>query len=368
MEDKAAVEARKKKKIPQKREKDRNMNVRKLEKWEHENTRALYELVFSEDEQAFVDYYYKTRAEENQIYGAEDEAGIHGMLHLNPCRALWNGEELVLWYVVAVATEPAYRHKGLMRRLLTQALKDLGQQGAPFVFLMPASEAIYTPFGFRRAWPWQWEEDVILDPLPKERILCLEGRETMPESWRRADRELLEDQELLERLSEKVNQGLASQFQLFSKRSPDYYRRLAQEQEACGGGLEIFGGEQISAVKPGETEERGRREKDALPLCARCKAKESFPPMMARITDLEAFTARVRTKERVTRIWRVTDELLPQNQGLFEFTFTPGGGRLRRLELLAAEEGRIEEVDIADLPARLGEADPFSHTMVCEVV
>lgn len=369
--------------MPQKQEKDETMNFRKLENWEHENTRALYELVFSEDEQSFVDYYYKTRARENQIYGAEDESGIHGMLHLNPCRVLWNGEELVLWYVVAVATEPDYRHKGLMRSLLTQALKDLEQQGASFVFLMPASEAIYTPFGFGRAWPWQWEEDRILNLLTKG----MEPGGIRPENWKKADRELLEDQELLERLSEKVNQEMTSQFQLFSKRSPDYYRRLAQEQEVSGGSLEILFGAQRSAAMTEEAEAVGKARKgqklsaasektveaaaggkDAQPLCARCEAREAFPPMMARITNLEAFITRVRAKERVTKIWYVTDALLPQNQGLFELTVTPQGGQIRRLELLAAEEARIETVDIADLPARLGAANPFCHTMICEVV
>lgn len=330
------------------------MKFRKLEKWEHEKTRALYELVFSEDEQSFVDYYYETRAKENQIYGAEDGEGIHGMLHLNPCQVIWNGETLVIWYVVAVATEPDYRHKGLMRRLLTRALEDLRQQGSPFVFLMPASEAIYTPFGFRRAWDWQWEEEALLGRWPGGTGFW--GSSVKKEGWRKADREILEDEEMLEGLAEGVNRELAAQFQLFSRRSPKYYRRLAKEQEASGGGLEFLFGE------------RSAGEKEVLPLCARCRAKETFPPMMARITNLESFIARVRTKEPVTRIWQVTDELLPQNQGLFEITFTPRGGQLRRMELLAAESDRIEKVDIAELPDRLGEDCPFRHAMVCEVV
>ena len=52
-------------------------------------------------------------------------------------------------YLVAVATKVTFRHRGLMRALLTKALRDMEEQERPFTFLMPADEAIYTPFDFR---------------------------------------------------------------------------------------------------------------------------------------------------------------------------------------------------------------------------
>ena len=52
-------------------------------------------------------------------------------------------------YIVAVSTAPEYRHQGMMRALLAESLKELERRGMPFVFLMPAKEAIYRPFGFR---------------------------------------------------------------------------------------------------------------------------------------------------------------------------------------------------------------------------
>ena len=58
--------------------------VRRLRRQEHSRTRGLYETVFSEDSQRFVDYYYERVAKENEIYVVEDGEEIRAMLHLNP--------------------------------------------------------------------------------------------------------------------------------------------------------------------------------------------------------------------------------------------------------------------------------------------
>lgn len=61
---------------------------------------------------------------------------------------IMNGYEFMADYIVAVATEKAFRHQGCMRKLLEKALNDMADQGMPFTFLMPASESIYAPFDF----------------------------------------------------------------------------------------------------------------------------------------------------------------------------------------------------------------------------
>lgn len=325
------------------------MVIRKLRKEEHNLSRSLYETVFFEDEKSFVDYYYQYRARENVIYGAEDGAGLHAMVHLNPCQISWNGETKEISYLVAVATEEKYRHQGLMRLLLELALKEEYQRKAPFIFLMPASESIYTPFGFRRAWKWQWEDRVMNEPLV---LRAAEAAETV---WIPAA-ECGEKQ--LWELSRRVNLSLAQRFTMFVRRSPAYYRRLAREQEASGGRLDILF-------------------ENGVPVCSRCSAREEFPPMMVRILNLEAFLSRVRTgKERVC-IWRIRDELLPENNGLFEVTLTEEGGRLCRLPEAASEAegpeagGRWRKpvaLDISQVPEALGQDNPFLHTMISEVV
>ena len=44
------------------------MEVRKLERTEHQKTRFLYEEVFTQDSQSFVDYYYTEKTKDNDIY------------------------------------------------------------------------------------------------------------------------------------------------------------------------------------------------------------------------------------------------------------------------------------------------------------
>ena len=49
------------------------MKVRYLDRQEHGRSRALYEEVFVEDEQAFVDAYYQIKAADNEILVAEED-------------------------------------------------------------------------------------------------------------------------------------------------------------------------------------------------------------------------------------------------------------------------------------------------------
>ena len=111
-------------------------------------SRSLSEKVFAEDSARFVEFYYTYKTRENQILALEQDGMLVSMLHLNPYRMVVNGYETPANYIVAVATKKEYRHRGYMRLLLEKALKDMGDQGMPFTFLMPASEKIYAPFDF----------------------------------------------------------------------------------------------------------------------------------------------------------------------------------------------------------------------------
>ncbi len=111
-------------------------------------TRALYQAAFPEDTERFVDFYYQYKTRDNQILVLEQDGQIVSMLHRNPYTMIMNGYEFLADYIVAVATEKAFRHQGCMRKLLEKALNDMADQGMPFTFLMPASESIYAPFDF----------------------------------------------------------------------------------------------------------------------------------------------------------------------------------------------------------------------------
>lgn len=125
------------------------MEIRYLSGEEKAASRKLYEEIFVEDEEAFVDAYYEIKAAENRILGAVEGGELRAMLHRNPYTFRFRGKCVRADYLVAVATRRPFRHQGLMRALLTKALWDMAQEKQPFAFLMPADEAIYLPFDFR---------------------------------------------------------------------------------------------------------------------------------------------------------------------------------------------------------------------------
>lgn len=277
------------------------MQIRRLEPREHILTRPLYEEVFSEDERAFVDYYYSWKTKDDVIYVAEDEQGIHAMVHLNPFSVRYQGKIQKLHYIVAVATQEKYRHQGLMRRLLAQAEQDMRKNGEPLTFLMPASEKIYEPFGYR-FFGWQRRgmlravEDISvqepegmfkLEQSATRETIVLQGTERkgatisekLPET---ASSGILENAseiaapgtlgnvpetvgfgasgkrkdiicrpaypEEYEALANWTNTILEKQYELYVVRDFSYYERLAAEQESQGGAVMVI----ISATEEEE--------------------------------------------------------------------------------------------------------------------
>ena len=164
---------------------------------ERGRTRALYQAAFPEDTERFVDFYYQYKTRDNQILALEQDGQIVSMLHRNPYTMIMNGYEFLADYIVAVATEKAFRHQGCMRKLLEKALNDMADQGMPFTFLMPASESIYAPFDF--VWICSYTE------LPMR----------------------------VERMSaEAQNRYLAGRYQMFCKRNARYMENLQAERIA----------------------------------------------------------------------------------------------------------------------------------------
>ena len=125
------------------------MILRKLTQEEHGNTRPLWEEVFADDTKAFLDYYYYIKTRDNEIYTVEEDGQICSMLQLNPYTLNIVNNSFPCAYIIAVATREPYRGRGYMGALLRTALNDMYAEKMPFTFLMPAAEAIYTPYDFR---------------------------------------------------------------------------------------------------------------------------------------------------------------------------------------------------------------------------
>lgn len=226
------------------------MIIRRLDVSEHGRTRPLYEEVFSEDDKAFVDYYYEWKTRDNTIYAAEDEDGIHAMVHLNPFRIYVQGEIHTLHYIVAVATQKEYRHQGLMRSLLALAEQEMEGAGEQFTFLMPASEKIYTPFGYRY---FCTQRRGVLHNAEKHSgtaVLCAAGiEENAGDILCAAQISEKHDADFMCRpvlpqeygaLAAFVNRVLEEQYDIFVYRDAPYYERLCAEQRAQNGDVMVI--------------------------------------------------------------------------------------------------------------------------------
>lgn len=203
------------------------MEFRKLNPQEHDGTRSLYEEVFPEDDKAFVDYYYQWKTKDNIIYVAEDEAGIHAMVHLNPFLVSVRGSIQKMHYIVAVATQKEYRHQGLMRRLLAMAEQNMQRAGETFTFLMPASEQIYLPFGYR----FFCEQ--------RRGILQEQENSRQEVSGAKVYYRPMERREC-RTLARFVNQTLSASYEMFIYRDESYYERLQAEQRCQDGEVMVI--------------------------------------------------------------------------------------------------------------------------------
>ncbi|MCC2825609.1 GNAT family N-acetyltransferase [Faecalicatena orotica] len=224
-----------------------NLTIHYLTDAERIRSRALYDEVFVEDADAFSELYYQIKAQDNQILVAEDNGAIVSMLHRNPYTFRFRGTSIPAEYIVAVATKVTYRHQGLMRELLTKALRDMYADGRPFTFLMPADEAIYTPFDFR-----------------------LMGND--------------DEESLVTRKPEE----LAEEYDLFVEKDAQYQKRHIEWPEW------------------------------------------ESTPMMLRLVDVEKFVERIGAEKPQSLILHITDPILPENDSVFDWSFTEEGSQLTR--------------------------------------
>lgn len=347
--------------------------VRRLRRQEHSRTRGLYETVFPEDSQRFVDYYYERVAKENEIYVVEDEEEIRAMLHLNPYPVCLYDSEYLLHYIVAVGTHPAYRHKGMMRRLLGQALETMYDRGEPFTFLMPADEQIYRPFDFTWISRTNYQE-----------IAPKDFRKDAGLTAYRAERADIPD---LAWIGQRI---LKERYCVFAKRTQAYFERLLEEQEAMKGEVVLLGENRIPRGYLAYSAEDGVPEIRELAV-ERGYASQAFaaladwfyydekvkmygfpeelelsgasqrPFMMGRIVHLERFVESVRAKEEQFLEFSLEDKLLPKNSGSFRCRLSPDGSAAERI----AEREGLPRLTPSELLNRLLEEETvFFHETV----
>lgn len=280
------------------------MIVRLLDQQENIKTRELYEEVFYEDSKGFVDYYYSEKIKDNKIYVVEEDGQICAMLHLNPYVMMFMGNECKSYYIVAVATKKEYRKRGYMKCLLTKALSDMYEEGLLFTYLMPAAEAIYSPYDFCTVYR---QEKLPENPGCMEEIA---GKQYVTEND-------------LEEISFIAQRHHLSRYQLFAKRDYHYYERLLKEI-SCENG-------KIHCIKEND------KIKDVWVNLAE-KQPDERPKIMMRIIDVRRMFMSLKVRMLMAACFTITDPWIEQNNRCLNLFGTEFSG----LMLMDADEKNSE--------------------------
>ncbi len=339
----------------------------------------LWKHCFS-DHDEYMNYYFEEKTIDNQVLTLYEGDKLTSMLHLNPFMMKLNGLSVHANYIVGVATHSDYRKQGRMRILLHQAFTDMYKKEQGFTYLMPAHEKIYTPFDFR----FIYAQD-------RMKINCLGSEVSYQLKAAELDEDLTIDtlanlnEQIKVKLSSYVNEKLQEQFDLFAIRSEYYYTRLQKEMVAAGGDVlvclrknHIIGvvsfmmeGRKIevteSVIEREETQNvisnvlswiRNNKDenfevefletnfidleqvREDLPITEEYKK----PIIMARIIHLETFVKSFATKECMTKIIKVEDDMIEENQGVWKLDFTPNGCQIAQTTENPESSMKIYEV------------------------
>ena len=360
---------------------------------ENQRARKLYEEIFDEDSPAFVDYYFRVKAAENEIFVVENEKQeILATLHLNPYEMMFCGERVKTNYIVAVATRADCRHQGMMRSLLQASLQEMYRREETFTWLMPAAEAIYRPFGFRFIYEKN-KMTVTADVLQ---------RAETDENWQiHSDQEVSRDifceeakKEDLAELACFAEKQLSKLAEVYTVHDIAYFEQRMQEVGCEGGSLILIRKEKeicgyfLALKKDREAWEivvEDAVQKKAFPavlhwfgaseekctftafpqIWEQYAQSENVPAIMGRIVHLERFVCCLKIKKEQEWKIRLTDSLIPENNGYFIIKTGIEGGSLIRVENLSEKEKKMFcSMDIGQLTEELFRLPVFLNEVV----
>lgn len=327
--------------------------IRYLKEQEKCSTRQMYETIFPEDSQAFVDYYYQWKTKDNDIIVMEDKEGYEVMLHRNPFFIQINENKEKIPYIVAVATRPDCRRQGKMQQVMVHTLRDLQQKHCPFTFLLPANPEYYKGQGF------------VFSQLNKQGTIILQAeKNTKPYIDNCVSVKKLDKQQI-DQMIESVNTILAEKYQMFVWRDISYYKRLLAEMESEQGDVVVLekAGKNVGVLAYGRGEQAEIKEVILLESLEKSKTEicneifgvdrwtEEEMQFMFRITDLQSWTGKLKGEEEVWEL-EVNDAFLPENCGSWRIEWNLTGGNVKKL----SKSQNIQEkrsVDIAELTEKI---------------
>lgn len=301
--------------------------IKYLSNEEKNLTRPIWEKIFLEDSKKFLDYYYNIKTKNNQILVRYKDEKIVSMLHLNPYNVYIAKNISPTYYVVAVATLEEHRKKGYMSELLKQSLKDCYENEIPFIFLRPAKEEIYLPFGFRYIYNHKF-----LDLIENKNLI---------------EKPITKDD--YKYIADFTNDFLSKKYTVFCFRDNDYIQTLHKEVISEGGDIiklyedDVFLGYYVYW---------GIEEKIIRAIFmpdAYTKIEKEKPLVMARIVNIYSFFKNFSLKQNSQDICiylNIKDNILKENNGLFKLTISYEKSSLEKIQ---STDKSVLTLDISDL-------------------
>lgn len=306
--------------------------IRLLEKEACLEAEALWREVFCEDTEAFTDYYFSHKAQKNRGLVLEGEDGIRAMLYLTPEHMRIGNREAESAYVVGVATRKQYRHRGYMAALLSEAFRLLYGEGMPFIFLMPASPDIYTPFDFTYIYEkpcWDAES------LKRERLTVLGMQDA-------------------ERMADFARQFLEREKGVYVCRDRSYYITQLLELGAQNGCIYGYEEDGLKALclytceegSPEITEVLADPETEAQ--FVKRKA-ETEPVIMARIIHLEKLLSMMKSEKPLSFTLEVKDPLIRGNDGIFRCQIQENETKVERCSRDIVPDAKVGIAELTEI-------------------
>ncbi len=120
---------------------------RRLTSEEIEGLKTLYTESFA-DSSGYIDYFFKEKYDSSRVVFHQEAGQIISALYFIDKRISLFEKPLLVPFVVAVATKPAFRRKGYMKLVMKQALYKLRNEHVTLTVLSPFDPAYYDRFGF----------------------------------------------------------------------------------------------------------------------------------------------------------------------------------------------------------------------------
>lgn len=107
-----------------------------------EQAKALWNMCFNDSEN-FTELYFRKRYTDYNTIGLSEDGAMATVMQLLPYPFHLFNRQLPSAYVSGACTNPEYRNKGLMSKLLKKGLNSLNDTGIPICTLIPANDWLY---------------------------------------------------------------------------------------------------------------------------------------------------------------------------------------------------------------------------------